>query len=352
MKLFNKKDGGEKTATSLRWLKIFIAAVVAFILAYFMFTCEVREGTGAVILRFGAPRAQITEAGLYFKLPWPFESVEKFENRKQYLESNHLETTTKDNRNIILQSYAVWQVTDPLLYYNSVGTDGKVDSYIKDQIFSATNSVMGAYQLSELVSLDTKTIKTEEIQSKIFAEVKKNCEKNYGIEISDVSILRISLPDNNLDSVFNQMIADRQKDIDTILANAQRDANKIRTDADAEAAKIMADGQTKAAEIRAKTETEIAQIYASAQAANIELYKFLQELDTIVASVGEDTVLVVNADSYPFNVLLDYSNMVSSGTSNELVIEDLSYIMDNLPEQDAMALTDAMFELISQAGAA
>ena len=352
MKLFNKKDGGERTAGSFRWLKIFIAAIVAFVLAYFMFTCEVREGTGAVILRFGAPRAQITEAGLYFKLPWPFESVEKFENRKQYLESNHLETTTKDNRNIILQSYAVWQVTDPLLYYNSVGTDGKVDSYIKDQIFSATNSVMGAYQLSELVSLDTKTIKTDEIQQKIFDEVKKNCEKNYGIEISDVSILRISLPDNNLDSVFNQMIADRQKDIDTILANAQRDANKIRTDADAEAAKIMADGQTQAAEIRAKTETEIAQIYASAQAANIELYKFLQELDTIVASVGEDTVLVVNADSYPFNVLLDYSNMVSNGASNELVIEDLSYIIDSLPEQDAMALTDAMFELISQAGAA
>lgn len=336
---------------SLNWIKVAIAAILAIILAYFMFTCEVREGTGAVILRFGAPRAEITEAGLYLRLPWPFETVEKFENRLQYLESNHLETTTKDNRNIILQSYAVWKVTDPLLYYNSVGAQNTVDTYIKDQIFSATNSIMGSYNLTELVSLDKEAIKTEEIQDKIFTEVKTNCEKNYGIEITDVNILRISLPDANLESVFEQMRADRQKDIDTIIANATRDANKITTDANAEAAQIIADGQTQAAEIKSKTETEVAAIYAKAQEANVELYKFLKELDTIVASVDEGTVLVVTADSYPFNVLLDYGNMVSTGTSNELIIEDLNYIVDQLPEEDAKALTDSIYTLLKSEGA-
>ncbi len=351
MKIFKKKaqsENAEQKLFSMRWIKITLAAVLVIILAYFMFTCEVREGTGAVILRFGAPRAEITEAGLYFKLPWPFETVEKFENRLQYLESNYLETTTKDNRNIILQSYAVWKVTNPLLYYNSVGAQGTVDSYIKDQIFSATNSVMGAYNLTDLVSLEKETIKTEEIQDKIYAEVKTNCEKNYGIEITDVNILRISLPNANLESVFAQMSADRQKDIDTIIANANRDANKIKADADAQAAQIIADGKTEAAQIKAKTETEVAQIYASAQAANVELYKFLQELDTVVASVDEGTVLVVTADSYPFNVLLDYGNMVSDGTSNELIIEDLNYIMTQLPEEDAQALTSSLYTLISE----
>ena len=350
-KLFHKKEKGDGAVVDTRWVKIVIAAVVAFVLAYFMFTCEVREGTGAVILRFGAPRQEITEAGLYLKLPWPFETVEKFENRLQYLESNHLETTTKDNRNIILQSYALWRVSDPLLYYNSVGAQGTVDSYIKDQIFSATNGVMGAYSLTELVSLDTQTIKTEEIQDKIFTAVKTNCEKNYGIEVTDVNILRILLPDTNLDSVFAQMTADRQKDIDTIIANAQRDANKIKTDADAEAAQIVADGQTQAAEIKSKTETEVAAIYASAQAANVELYKFLQELDTIVASVDEGTVLVVTADSYPFNVLLTYAQSIPNGASDEMIIQDLNYIMTQLPEEDAKALSDSLFELIATKGA-
>ncbi len=351
MKIFKNNpqtENGEQKLFSLRWIKIAVATVLVLILAYLMFTCEVREGTGAVILRFGAPRAEITEAGLHFKLPWPFETVEKFENRLQYLESNYLETTTKDNRNIILQSYAVWKVTNPLLYYNSVGAQGTVDSYIKDQIFSATNSVMGAYNLTDLVSLEKETIKTDEIQDKIYAQVKANCENNYGIEITDVNILRISLPNANLESVFAQMRADRQKDIDTIIANAQKDANKIKADADAEAAKIIADGKTEASQIKAKTETEVAKIYANAQAANIELYKFLQELDTVVASVDEGTVLVVTADSYPFNVLLDYANMSNTATSNEMVIEDLNYILTQLPEEDATAVTDSLYKLISE----
>lgn len=341
--IFKKEDG---KLFSLRWIKVVIAVLLIIIMAYFMFTCEIREGTGAVILRFGAPRAEITEAGLYFRLPWPFETVEKFENRLQYLESNYLETTTKDNRNIILQSYVIWKVENPLLFYNSVGAQGTVDTYIKDQIFSATNSIMGAYNLTELVSLEKENIKTEEIQEKIHNEVKTNCEKNYGIEITDVNILRISLPDTNLESVFEQMRADRQKDIDTIIANATRDANKITSNADAEAAKIIADGETQAAEIKAKTETEVAAIYAQAQEANVKLYKFLKELDTISASVDDGTVLVVTADSYPFNVLLDYAQTVNSSTSNELIIQDLNYIIDQLPEQDASALTDSIYTLL------
>lgn len=326
-------------------LKYFIAAVLVCVLAYFGFTCQVREGECAVILRFGAVRSEITDAGLYFKLPWPFETTVRYDNRLQYLESNYLETTTKDKRNIILQSYVIWEISDPILYHNSVGSQGKVDSYIKDQVFSATNSVMGAYNLSSLVSLEKEEIKTEEIRNAIFARVKENCEKNYGIKVTDVSILRLSLPDTNLQSVFEQMKADRQKDIDTILANAQRDANKITSDADAEAAEIIANGVTDAAAINAKTETEVARIYAEAQAANLELYQFLKQLDTVVASIGQSTVLVVKADEYPFNVLTEYGKYITT-EGDEMIINDLSYILTKLPEEDRTALIDAISALI------
>ena len=164
------KEPGEKT---LFGVKIAIAVIVFVVLVFFAFTTQVREGKGAIILRFGAPRKIITDAGLYPKLPWPFESVVSYDGRQQYLESDFLETTTKDNRNIILQSYVVWSIKDPLVYYNSIGSQEKADSYIKDQVFSATNSTMGAYKLSALVSLDKKEINTEEIQEKIFQEIKK-----------------------------------------------------------------------------------------------------------------------------------------------------------------------------------
>ena len=127
-------------------IKILVSVAVVIVIGFFAFTTQVREGSGAIILRFGAPRKVITQSGLYLKLPWPFESVVSFDERQQYLESDYLETTTRDNRNIILQSYAVWSISDPLLYVNSVCSQEKAESYIKDQIFSATNSVMGAYE--------------------------------------------------------------------------------------------------------------------------------------------------------------------------------------------------------------
>jgi membrane protease subunit HflC len=340
------KDKKEK---NLLYVKIIVAVVAVIVLGFFAFTIQVREGNGAIILRFGAPRKVITEAGLYLKLPWPFESVVSYDGRQQYLESDFLETTTKDNRNIILQSYAVWSVEDPLTYYNSVGNTKKAVSYIKDQIFSATNSTMGAYELYALVSLDKEKINTEEIQEKIFEQVKKNCEKNYGIKITDVNILRISLPDTNLESVFQQMTAARQKEIDAIIAKAERDSTNIISQADTDAAQIVADGEIKAAEIKAKTEKEVAEIYAKAQKANVELYKFLQELDTLVASVNEGSMLVVTADSYPFNLLLEYSTSSAVGTSNEVVIQDLNYIMNQLNDTDRNAMVNAIHTLLKKA---
>lgn len=330
------------------WLKIVLALLLTVIVGYFGFTCEVREGNSAVILRFGAPRATITEAGLYFKLPWPFETVETYDNRLQYLESNSLETTTKDNRNIILQSYALWSAEDPLLFHNSVGSQEKVESYIKDQIFSATNSVLGSYNLTALVSLEKESIRSDEIQEKIFTMVKETCEANYGITIRDISILRISLPDTNLESVFAQMRADRQKDIDTIIAQAKRDADSITSESDAEYAEILSRAEIEASELYKKTEAEVAKIYAEAQAANIELYQFLKELDTIVSSVSNDTILIVTKDTYPFDVLLKYGNMLTD-EGNETVVNDLSYILTQLPEDDRQQLITDIGQLIEAA---
>jgi membrane protease subunit HflC len=339
-----------KKKRSFPIFKILIAVVLITAFFYFGFTCEVREGQCAVILRFGAVREEITDAGLYLKLPWPFESVVTYDNRLQYLESNYLETTTKDKRNVLLQSFVAWEIENPILYHNSVGSQGTVADYIKDQVFSAVNSVMGSYELKQLVSLDAAEIRIDDIQKEIYNRVSANCRANYGIDIQDVSFLKISLPDTNLQSVFDQMTADRQKDIDTILAAATRDANKITSDADAEAAEIIAGGITEAAAIKAKTETEVSRIYAEAQAANLELFQFLKQLDTFTASIGSNTVLVVKADEYPFNVLTQYGDYLTT-EGDTTIVKDLTYILTKLPAADREALISAISALIEQASA-
>ena len=339
----NKKSGNDGGSIAFLMLKIAIALVLVAVIAYFGFACVIREGNAAIILRFGAPRETITEAGLYFKLPWPFETVVTYDNREQYIESNNLETTTMDKKNIILKSYAIWQIDDPLVYHNSVGASGTVDTYIKNQIWSATNSIMGMYNLSDLISSSNENLKTNEIQEKIFELVKSNCETNYGISILDVSILRVSYPEANLQSIFNNISAERQGVIDAILADANAKASNITSSADAEAAEIIAAGENKAAEIRAQTEKEVAAIYAKAQEANIELFKFLKELDTIVNAVNENSVLVVDSNAYPFNILLEYGKTVDESTQ---VIEELEYLLASLPEEDRTALVTEIEKLL------
>jgi len=329
-------------------IKFTTAALVLLVLFWFGFVCQVREGSCAVILRFGAVRQEITEAGVYLKLPWPFETVVTYDARFQYLESNQLETTTKDKRNVILQSYVVWQIEDPVLYHNSVGVQGTTATYIKDQVFSATNATLGGYELQDLVSLEKEAVKIDMIQEQIYTRVRENCRANYGINVTEVSILRLTLPSTNLQSVFDQMTADRNKDIDSILAQAQLEASLITGEAAQEAAKIIADGNTEAARIKAETETEVAKIYAEAQSANLELYQFLMNLDTMVNSITNKTILVVKANEYPFNILTQYSqHMTVEG--NATVINDLSYILSKLPEKDRKALVNAISELIAEA---
>ena len=347
-KMAISREPREKSSVGMRFLKVFVAIVLLTAIVYFGFTFEVREGNCAVVLRFGAPRAEITESGLYFRLPWPFENVVQYENRMQYLESNAQETVTKDKRNIILTSYVVWQVEDPLLFHNSVGAYGSTETYIDQQVRSATQSVMGTYNLTELVSLDSETIKTAEIQQKIFDKVKTNCENNYGISVVDVSILRLSLPDINLQSVFEQMRQDRQTDIDTIIAEAEKEYSRITSEAEVEASEIIASGTTEASKIKAETETAVAKIYADAQAANLELFAFLKELDTLAASVGNGTVLVVSTDSYPFSILEGYAGMLDD-EGDQTIIKDLSYILTKLSEEDRNQLISAIEVLIKEA---
>ena len=190
-------------------------------------------------------------------------------------------------------------------------------------------------------------IRIEQIQQDIYQRVKEVCAKNYGIKVTNVSILRLSLPDTNLRAVFEQMKADRQKEIDTILANADLEASRITLAAAEESARIIAQGTTDAAEINAKTEAEVAKIYAEAQAANIELYKFLMSLDTYLNSVDETTILVVKANEYPFNILTEYSEKITV-EGNDMVVNDLTYILSKLPENDRQALLNAISELIAR----
>ena len=284
----------------IKWL---FALIVVAIIGFFGFVFKVNEGECAVVTRFGAVRAEVTEAGMYLRLPWPFEDVQIQDARKRYLDSGYLETLTHDKKNVILQTYAIWSVADPLKYYTSEGDSALAETYLNDLITNAKNGTMGNYDLSTLVSLDEDNIKIGEIEEIMLSEVQPHALEQYGIQVHELRIKRVGLPATNVQSVFAQMQADRQKYIDQLLAEGERDAQIIISESDAEVAAIVAEGRESAAQINAETEREVASIYASAHSQDPELYAFLQKLAALENSVDENTVMIITMDDPPFDVL-------------------------------------------------
>ncbi len=286
----------------IKWL---FALMVVAIIGFFGFVFKVNEGECAVVTRLGAVRAEITQAGMYLRLPWPFEDVQIQDARKRYLDSGYLETLTHDKKNVIMQTYTIWSIADPLKYYTSVGDTALAETYLSDLITNAKNGTMGSYDLSTLVSLNEENIKIGEIEEKILDEVRPHALEQYGIEVHELRIKRVGLPATNVQSVFAQMQADRQKYIDQLLAEGERDAQIIMSESDAEVAAIVAEGRESAANINAQTEREVASIYAQAHSQDPELYEFLQKLAALENSVDENTVMIIDTDSAPFDVLYE-----------------------------------------------
>lgn len=338
----------KKSSIGVQIAKYTTALVVAFVLFWFGFTAVVKEGQTAVILRFGEVRTEASEPGLYFKLPWPFESVVTYDSRTQYLESGRVEVVTADPTNVIVQCYVVWEISDPVLYHNRVGMkqDGAA-SYIQDQVKAAAGQAIGHHNLSALVSLNDEEIKIDRIQDEIFAQMSDSCRSYYGVTIKDVRIFRLMFPDANLQGVFEDMRVARQTQIEEILSEAYAEAQKINNEANVEAGKIMASGTEEAAKIKKETKQAVADIHAAAYNNGKELYQFLQELDTMVESVNSQSVLFINLNQPPFNVLTKYADTLTY-EGDKVLIEDLELILERMTEEERKTLVTGLTEMLKQ----
>jgi len=277
---------------------IFIIIVVA---AGFTFT--VKEGYSAIISRFGKIVNVHNDAGLYFKLPWPVDKIITYDTRNQYMDSGYNETLTNDKINIILQTYIVWRITDIKKFHTSIGNYNTAQRHLNDLAATAKNSVLGNYRLSSLVSTNVEEIKIDEICQAIEEKTALSALANYGIEIQTLKIKRLALPEANIKSVFNQMIADRQKYVSQFIAEGERDSAIITGEADAQAAEIYARGKLEASQIDAETERIIARIYGEAYDRNSRLFVFLKKLIALENSVNADTTIIMRANESPFDII-------------------------------------------------
>lgn len=264
---------------------------------------QLREGSVAVVTRLGSPNRIVTDAGLHLRLPIPLETVYRYDNRKRALETTFTETTDRDKKNVIILNYAIWDIADPLKFLQAVGDMQSAEIRLDGLITNAKNAVMGNYMLSSLVSTEPETLQVAEIENAILEMVQDSARDQFGVNVYQVAILRLALPEENITRVFEQMRAERQQFARRFQAEGEREASDIRSATDLEAAQIKAEAQETAARTRAEADAEAASIYAAAHSQDPEFYAFLRSLEALEAILGENTTLVLDTESAPFDLL-------------------------------------------------
>jgi modulator of FtsH protease HflC len=283
--------------------RVAVPFIVLSVLFFSMIGYQVRQADLVVLTCFGHPVQIIDKPGLYFKWPWPIESVNRFDGRLQFFDSRISEALTRDKRNVIIPLFVVWRISDPLKFLEAIGGKENAQNKLDGLIASAKNTILGNYDFGQLVSMNPTEVKLVEIEARILDATAYQAKNYFGIDIAQVGIRRLTLPEVNTHSVFERMSAEREQFAERYRAEGRQQADQIRAETDAEASLILAKAQKKADEIQGKGEAEAARIYAAADAQDPDFYKFLRKLEVLRKAVNTNTTLVIDANTPPFDML-------------------------------------------------
>jgi membrane protease subunit HflC len=258
---------------------------------------EVKETEYVVVTQFGKPTRVIKEAGLFAKLPDPLQSVRRFDHRLLLYDVKAAEFVTSDKKNLILDMYLTWRIVDPLRFLASVRERNIAEFLLADVAGAEMGAAIGKVPLSSLVSIDPAEVMIDSIMTQVTENCRSKALPNYGIDVKYVKLKRIRLPEQNLESVFQRMRADRQRIAKKYRSEGEEEAIKIRADADREKRDILAGAYRDAEMIRGEGEAKAAAIYAGAFNKDPRFYKLTRTLQAYEKFLNERTTVVLSTDS-------------------------------------------------------
>lgn len=286
-----------------RWLRAVVGTLALASVVYGAMGVVVREGQAVLITRFGKPLRTATQAGLHWRLPWPIDEASVIDMRRRVYETGHTEMLTRDKKNVIVRTFLVWRVGDPLRFAQSIGPEGAAESKLDGLVTNAAIGTLGGHDLSALVSTEPNDLHVDQIESELLASVATPAFDNYGVTVEQIRLERLSLPEQNVQAVFAQMRAERRQFAAKFEAEGQREASRIASEADLEAARIRATGEEETARIRGESAAQVAKTYADAHKTDPELYRFTRSVDSLEKLVGPASTLILRTDSEPFSLL-------------------------------------------------
>lgn len=264
---------------------------------------QVDETEFVVVTQFGNPVRVVMEAGLIAKWPDPVQTVTRMDKRLQALDSNESEYLTRDKKNLVVSSFILWRIADPIKFLQSVGDVRKAALRLSDMIASELGVAIGTYPLSEFLDTEDEETAIPELEKKVTSVCSKDARSAFGVELLDVRLRRMNFPRQNLRSVYDRMKSERERIAKKYLAEGEEQAARIRAETDQEVRGLKAEAYREAQEKKGKGEAETIRIYAEAFGKDPAFYKLTRTLEAYKLFLDDKTTLILNADSPLFRHL-------------------------------------------------
>ena len=277
-----------------------LSIALIFIITFFGLSTIiiVDETEQIVILQFGKPVRTLKEPGLNWKLPAPLQTSNSFEKRLLEYDVPPEEILSRDKKSLIIDNYVRWRITDPLLFLQTVAAIPTAKTRLDDIVYSELRQELGTHDMVEII-----TEARELIMEKVTTASNEETSK-YGIEVIDVRIRRVDLPQENEASIYARMEAERKRQANKFRSEGEEEAQKIRAATDRDKTVILAEAYKTSQQIRGEGEAKALDIYASSFSKDPKFYEFIRTLETFEKVIDDKTTLVLPGDSKLFKSLV------------------------------------------------
>ncbi|MCX7962585.1 MAG: protease modulator HflC [Burkholderiales bacterium] len=277
-----------------------IVAAAALLAGATMFTVDQRQA--AIVFQFGEVRDVVTKPGLHFKLPL-VQNVRYLDTRILTLDDPEPQRfITSENKPVLVDAFVKWRISDPRTYYIAVGDERGAAYRISQTVNGLLREEFGRRTVHEVVSGER-----DEIMKRVTDRVADDAKK-IGVEIVDVRLKRVDLPQEVSADVYRRMESERKRVAAELRSTGAAEAEKIRAEAEKQREVILAEAYREAQRIRGEGDAKAAAIYAAAFSQNPEFYSFFRSMEAYRSTFrGRSDLLLLEPNSDFFRYLKDAS---------------------------------------------
>lgn len=272
---------------------IIAAAVIAVILLLSLISStmySVGENQFGIVRQFGQVVDIKNDPGLYFKIPF-VQEIDYLPKNTQLYDVTPSDVLTSDKKSLVVDSYAIWKIVDPLEFVQSIGTLGEMEGRLDAATYSVVKNTLGTMIQTDIIMAGSDTTNYRNELNKIITDrVNEQVKDEYGVEIVAIEVKKLDLPSDNEAAVYERMISDRKQIAAAYIAEGDLEASKIKNDTDKEAAITVSEAKAKAETLKGEAEAKYMQILAGAYSSSErqDFYSFYRSLETAKTLVKDD----------------------------------------------------------------